>query len=222
MTHVVHPYVHRLGGIRSWKSQWTFSNKEEYKKFLKTDLLIREFFAKELEKVHISSIEFSRKNDNDYLIKIKTSRAGMILGKDGEGVEKLIKKIKRLLKKNNLPVPASLKIEIEDVRNPEADAGIVAAIVKEGLEKKLPFRRVMKTAIEKSMASREVQGIKISLSGALGGATMARREFIKKGRIPLSTFRADIDYATARANLPLGVIGVKVWIYRGDIFDKKD
>lgn len=134
----------------------------------------------------------------------------MIVGKGGDGVEKLVKKIKRILKKNNLEVPADLRVVVEDVRNPDADAGIVAAVVKEGLEKKMPFRRVMKTAVEKSMASRDVKGIKISLSGALGGATMARKEFVKKGRIPLSTFRSDVDYAMARANLPLGVIGVKV------------
>jgi small subunit ribosomal protein S3 len=165
---------------------------------------------KELEKAHISSIEFSRDADKKYIITIKTSKTGMIVGKGGDGIEVLLKKIKRVLKKNNLTVPADIKIAVEDVRNPDADAGIIAAVVKEGLEKKMPFRRVMKSAVEKSMASRDVKGIKISLSGALGGATMARREFIKKGRIPLSTFRADVDYAMARANLPLGVIGVKV------------
>ncbi len=177
---------------------------------MKADYLIRSFLEKELEKVHISSIEFSRDTDKRYIVLIKTSKTGMIVGKGGDGIEKLTKKIKRLLKKNNLDISKDFKINVEDVRNPDADASIVAAIVKEGLEKKMPFRRVLKGAIEKSMASREVQGIKISLSGALGGATMARREFIKKGRIPLSTFRADVDYAMSRANLPLGVIGIKV------------
>jgi small subunit ribosomal protein S3 len=146
----------------------------------------------------------------------------MIVGKGGDGIEKLTKKVKHVLKKNNLVVPKDLKIAVEDVKNPDADAGIVASMVKEGLEKKMPFRRVMKSAIEKSMASRDVKGIKISLAGSLGGAAMARKEFIKKGRIPLSTFRADIDYKMIRANLPLGVIGIKVWIYKGDVFDKKD
>ena len=134
----------------------------------------------------------------------------MIVGKGGDGIEKLTKKIKTLLKKKGLVIPADLKIAVEDVRSPDADAAIVAAVVKEGLEKKMPFRRVLKSAIEKSMASRDVKGIKISLSGGLGGAAMARKEFIKKGRIPLSTFRADVDYKAERANLPLGVIGIKV------------
>jgi small subunit ribosomal protein S3 len=177
---------------------------------LKTDFYVRNLLKKELEKVHLSSIEFFRDGDKKYIITIKTSKTGMIVGKGGDGIEKLTKKIKHILKKNNLTVPKDLKIAVEDVRSPDADAGIVAAIVKEGLEKKMPFRRVMKSAIEKSMANRDVKGIKISLSGALGGAAMARKEFIKKGRIPLSTFRADVDYRTIRANLPLGVIGVKV------------
>lgn len=221
MTHVVNPFAHRLGGIRKWKSNWTFS-KNNYQDFLKTDFYVRNLLEKELEKVHLSSIEFSRDGDKKYIVTIKTSKTGMIVGKGGDGIEKLTKKIKHVLKKNNLIIPKDLKISVEDVRSPDADAGIVAAIVKEGLEKKMPFRRVMKSAIEKSMANRDVKGIKISLSGSLGGAAMARKEFVKKGRIPLSTFRADIDYRTTRANLPLGVIGVKVWIYRGDVFDKKN
>lgn len=221
MTHVVHPFAHRLGGIRTWKSQWTFS-KNKYQDFLKTDFYVRNLLEKELEKVHISSIEFARDGDKKYIITIKTSKTGMIVGRGGDGIENLTKKVKHVLKKNNLTVPKDLRIAVEDVRNPDADAGIVAAMVKEGLEKKMPFRRVMKGAIEKSIASRDVKGIKISLAGSLGGAAMARKEFIKKGRIPLSTFRADVDYKALRANLPLGVIGIKVWIYRGDIFDKKD
>lgn len=221
MTHVVHPFAHRLGGIRGWKSSWTHS-KKDYQDFLKADYFVRELLEKELENAHISSIEFSRNTDKRYIITIKTSKTGMIVGKGGDGIEKLTKKIKTMLKKKGLTIPADLKIAVEDVRNPDADAAIVASVVKEGLEKKMPFRRVMKSAIEKSMASRDVKGIKISLSGGLGGAAMARKEFIKKGRIPLSTFRADVDYKTARANLPLGVIGIKVWIYRGDVFDKKN
>lgn len=221
MTHIVHPFAHRLGGIRNWKSNWTFS-KNDYQNFLKGDYFVREFLEKELDKVHISSIEFKRDFDKKYIIVIKTAKAGMIVGRGGDGIAKLTKKIEGVFKKNKLIIPKNLKIEVEDVRNPDADAAIVAAVVKEGMEKKMPFRRVMKSAIEKSMANRDVKGIKISMSGGLGGAAMARKEFIKKGRIPLSTFRADVDYATQRANLPLGVIGIKVWIYRGDVFEKKN
>ena len=138
MTHVVHPFAHRLGGIRKWKSNWTFS-KTDYQDFLKADFYVRNFLEKELSKVHLSSIEFSRDSDKKYIITIKTSKTGMIVGRGGDGIEKLTKKVKHLLKKNNLVVPKDLKISVEDVRNSDADAGIVAAIVKEGLEKKTPF-----------------------------------------------------------------------------------
>ncbi|MCK5589334.1 MAG: 30S ribosomal protein S3 [Candidatus Pacebacteria bacterium] len=220
MTHVVHPYAHRLGGIRDWKSKWTAS-KSDYKDFLKADFFIREFLEKELKHCYISSISFERNTDKKYSIIINTSRPGMIIGRGGDGIEKLTKKIKSILKKKNLIIPLDLKVVINDVHSPESDAGIVMAQIIEGLEKRMPFRRILKMTAEKVMANRDVQGIKISVSGRLGGADMARREHIKKGRIPLSTFRADVDYRDGRANLPYGVIGIKVWIYGGEVFDKK-
>ena len=122
-------------------------------------------------------------------------------------------------------VPQDVKVDIIEVTNPEADAAIVAAMIAEGIEKRLPFRRVLKTTVEKVMANRDVQGARISVSGRLGGAEMARREQIKRGGIPLQTLRADIDFARERANMTYGVIGIKVWIYRGMKFDqvsKKD
>ena len=153
-----------------------------------------------------------------YIINIKTSRSGMIVGRNGDGVSKLIEEIKKILKKNNLNIPTNIKINIIDVRSPEADAGIVVAQIVEGLERRMAFRRILKTTAEKVMANRDVKGVKITLSGRLNGADMARTEHLKQGSIPLSTFRADVDYREGRANLPYGVIGVKVWIYRGEIF----
>lgn len=220
MTHIVNPYAHRLGGIRDWKSKWTF-NKNSYINFLKTDTFVRDFLEKKLEKAYVSDIEFFRNGDKKYTITIKTSRVGMIIGKSGDGIEKLLKDIKKLLKKKKLEIPVDIKINIEDIKSPESDAGIVVAQVVEALEKRMPFKRIMKTTVEKCMANRDVQGIKVALSGRLNGADMARRESEKQGRIPLSTFRADIDFKNGRANLPYGVIGVKVWIYRGDIFQNK-
>lgn len=221
MTKIVHPYAHRLGGsgIRDWKSRW-YTGGKQFVDFLQTDTIVREYLDKALHGKYVSDIEIER-NDKNYRIIIKTSRSGMIIGKGGEGVNKLKKDIELLLKKNNITVPENIRIEIEDVRNPEADAGIVAATVVEGLERRMPFRRVMKSAIEKSMANKEVQGIKITISGRLNGAEMSRKEYLKRGRIPLQTLRADIDYREMRANLPYGVIGVKVWIYRGEVFEKQ-
>lgn len=221
MTKIVHPYAHRLGGsgIRDWKSRW-YTGGKQFVDFLQTDTIVREYLDKALHGKYVSDVEIER-NDKNYRIIIKTSRSGMIIGKGGEGVNDLKKNIELLLKKNNIKVPENIRIEIEDVRNPEADAGIVAATVVEGLERRMPFRRVMKSAIEKSMANKEVQGIKITISGRLNGAEMSRREYLKRGRIPLQTLRADIDYREMRANLPYGVIGVKVWIYRGEVFEKQ-
>jgi small subunit ribosomal protein S3 len=117
-------------------------------------------------------------------------------------------------------MPEDFKLDIEEVRSPESSAPIVAEMIAEGLEKRVPFRRVMKQMIEKVMANREVQGIKIYIGGRLGGADMARSETLKKGRIPLQTLRADIDYGTIRATIPQGDLGVKVWIYKGEVFNK--
>ena len=123
--------------------------------------------------------------------------------------------------KRKLIIPEDMSIDVEEVRYPEADAGIVGSMVVEGLEKRMPFRRVLKMTADKVMASREVMGVRIVISGRLGGAEMARKEEIKKGRVPLQTLRADIDFTRKRANLAYGVIGVKVWIYRGDVFNNK-
>jgi len=218
MTHVVHPYAHRLGIIRDWKSRW-FGDKKKYKDFLKSDILLREFLEKKLRGLYISSIEMER---NDKLLKIilKTSRPGMIIGRSGEGSKILQEDILKFINKKNLLGAENVKLDIEEVRSPESNAAIVAQMVREGLERRLPFRRVLKQTVEKVMANRDVLGVKVVISGRLGGAEMARKEQQKRGRVPLQTFRADIDYAGERAMLPYGVVGVKVWIYKGDIFEK--
>lgn len=222
MTHKINPNAHRLGIIRTWKSKWSFASKDAYKDNLKLDIFIRDFLKKKLRNFYVSSISFSRDSKDNYIVNISTTRAGMIAGKDGKGVENLIKDIKKIIKKNNLTEPKDIKINIEDIKEPYLDAGIVASEVIEGLEKRMPFKRVLKGIVRNIMRERGVQGVKISLAGRLGGADMARKEFIKEGRIPLSTFRADIDYREGRANLPYGVIGIKVWIYRGEVFKKKN
>lgn len=220
MTHTVHPYSHRLGIIRDWKSRW-FGVKGLYQKFLKQDVLVREFLEKKLRGQFVSSIEMERGEDMLRIL-IKTSRPGMIIGRSGEGSKKLRSDITKFFNKHKMVLPKDLKLDIEEVRSPESDAMIVGQMVAEALEKRMPFRRVLKQTVEKVMANRDVIGVRIVVAGRLGGAEMARREELKKGRIPLQTFRADIDFARERAHLPYGDIGIKVWIYRGDVFENAD
>ncbi len=221
MTHVVHPYVHRLGVIRDWKSRWFAADPKKYREYIRTDGAVRKYLATKLRNLHVAGIEIER-NDKIFRIIISTSRPGLIIGRSGEGATKLKKEIDMLLRTLKLTDKPEIKIDIEEVRSPETSASIVGQMVVEGLEKRMPFRRVMKMTAEKVMANRDVKGIRIIASGRLGGAEMARKEETKRGRIPLQTLRADIDFAREKAILPYGSIGVKVWIYRGDIFtDRK-
>jgi small subunit ribosomal protein S3 len=218
MTHVVHPYSHRLGIIRDWKSRWFGKTTTSYVDHLRADILVRAWLTKRLRGMYLSLIEMER-SEKQYRIMIHTSRPGMIIGRGGDGIEKLRAALKKEMHRLKIIVPQDVKLDIIEVANPEADAAIVAAMIAEGIEKRLPFRRVLKTTIEKIMANRDVQGARIAVSGRLGGAEMARREQIKRGGIPLQTLRADIDFARERANMTYGVIGIKVWIYRGMKFE---
>ena len=216
MTHIVHPYAHRLGIIRDWKSRW-FGAKDDFKKFLKGDVLIRKFLDKRLRGSYIAGIEIER-NAKTFRILIKAARPGMVIGRAGEGSVKLKNDILKEATRLKLDIPKDFKLDVEEVRSPESNAGVVAEMVCEGLEKRLPFRMVLKQTIEKVMANRDVKGARVAISGRLGGAEMARYEQIRRGGIPLQTFRADIDFAKNTARLPYGAIGVKVWIYKGQIF----
>lgn len=220
MTHVAHPFVQRLGINRDWKSRWFTNDKKKYREYIRTDAAVRKLLAQKLRGMAIDSVEIER-NETVLRILIKTARPGLVIGRSGEGATQLRKDVDMLLRKLKLSEKPDVKIDIEEVRSVEASASIVAQMVVEGLEKRMPFRRVLKQTVEKAMANRDVQGVRIIVSGRLGGADMARREELKKGRIPLQTLRADIDFARERANLPYGVIGVKVWIYRGDVFENR-
>lgn len=219
MSKIVHPYAHRLIILRDWKSRW-FADPKKYGNFLKSDVLIREYLEKKLRGMYVSQIEIERNQKMTRFI-IKTSRPGLIIGRSGEGATKLKEDILKRMGKLGLPKPEDFKLEVVEVTNPEADAAIVAYMVAEGLEKRMPYRRVIKQMIEKVMGTRGVEGARIVLSGRLGGAEIARQEELKRGSIPLQTFRADIDFKRERAVLPYGTIGVKVWIYRGKIFAEK-
>lgn len=218
MSHTVHPYSHRLGIIRDWKSKW-FALHSNYRGNLKADIIIREFLHKRLKGMFIGGVEIERGSKTTRIV-IKTGRPGMLIGRSGEGTVKLRNDIVKALRREKIVMPPDFKLDIEEVRSPESSAPIVAEMIAEGLEKRVPFRRVMKQMVEKVMANREVQGIKIYVGGRLGGADMARSETLKKGRIPLQTLRADIDYGTTRATIPQGDLGIKVWIYKGEVFNK--
>ena len=153
---------------------------------------------------------------------IKTARPGLLIGRGGEGVEKLKKEVEVFLKKiRKASAKIGLKLTVEEIKSPEQHAGVMVETVAQDLEKRLPFRRVLKHTMSKIMSSKGVRGAKITLSGRLDGAEMARYEWLKEGRVPLQTLRADIDFARGRAHLPYGDLGIKVWIYKGEIFNKE-
>ncbi len=217
MSKVVHPYSHRLVILRDWKSRW-FAMDKKYVANLKVDVALREYLDKRLRGSYLSSTEIER-GQNMIRVILRTSRPGMIIGRSGEGATKLKADILKELKRKKLAVTEDIKLEIVEVTSPDSDAKLVAYMIAEGLEKRLPYRRVMKQLIEKVMAVRGVQGVKFYLGGRLGGAEISRSEVLKRGSIPLQTFRADIDFARERATLSYGVIGIKVWIYKGQVFD---
>ena len=185
------------------------------------DVAIRKFLKKRLRGNYITSVEIER-NEKHIRVLIKTSRPGLVIGRGGEGSAKLTKEIERVAQTVKGSGTRQVRLDIEEVRSPESQAPIVAWMIAEGLEKQQTFRRVLKQAVEKVMANRDVQGVRIAIAGRLGGAEMSRAEEIKRGRVPLQTLRADIDFAREEAYLPYGVIGIKVWIYRGEIFADKN
>ena len=227
MTHTVHPFAHRLGIIRDWKSRWFSKTPAQYRENVMIDSSIRRFLKKRLRGNYITSVEIERR-EKTVRVLLKTSRPGLVIGRGGEGSVKLVKELEQLVRK--IPArggfasggkgvePRTVKLDIEEVRSPESQSPVVAYMVAEGLEKRMPFRRVLKQTVEKVMANRDVEGVRIAIAGRLGGAEMSRTEEIKRGRVPLQTLRADIDFAREVAYLPYGVLGVKVWIYRGEIF----
>jgi small subunit ribosomal protein S3 len=218
MSKVVHPYAHRLVTLRDWKSRW-FATDAHFVENLKVDITVREFLDKRLRGSYVSSVEIERGQKAIRII-LRTSRPGMIIGRSGEAATKLKADIMKALKRAKLTVTDEIKLEIVEVTSPEADAKIVAYMIAEGLEKRMPYRRVMKQLIEKVVAVRGVQGVRFYIGGRLGGAEISRSEILKRGSVPLQTVRADIDFAREKAHMPYGDIGIKVWIYKGQVFAK--
>jgi small subunit ribosomal protein S3 len=204
----VHPTGIRLGYIKDWTSRWYASSKD-YPVFLHKDLKIREFLKKKLGHASISRIQINRPANNAH-ITLHTARPGLVIGKKGEDIDALRKEISAMM---GVPV----QVNVEEIRKPELDAQLVAEGVAQQLEKRIMFRRAMKRAVTNTLRL-GAEGIKITVSGRLNGAEIARTEWYREGRVPLHTFRADIDYGFAEAKTTYGVIGVKVWIFKGEVF----
>lgn len=215
MSHKVHPKVFRIKELDNWKSQW-FS-KKKYKQNLEQDYRIRDFVKQRLKEGAVDEIIIKRSANSIHII-IRAARPGIIIGRGGTGIQDLKKDIINKIFKRKIK-GIDIKIDIEEIRKPEAHANVVAKGVAEQLERRMPFRRILKQTLEKVTQSSEVKGAKISVAGRLNGAEMARTEWLKKGRLPLQTIRANIDYAQVNAYTIYGVIGVKVWIYKGEIFE---
>lgn len=208
MSHKVHPFSFRIGIIFDWKSKWL--NKKNYSRYLEEDWILRSFIWKKLSQASVKDIIIER-SANSIKIIIHSSRPGIIIGRGGTGIEELKKAIEANLKNKK----TELKLEIQEIRGPESHAQLVASNIASELERRIPYRRILKRTLDRVSQQKEVKGVKILLSGRLGGAEIARRAWLSYGKIPLSTLRADIDFAKARAYTTYGVVGVKVWINKG-------
>ena len=208
----VHPTGIRLGIVKDWTSKWYVDSKH-YADHLNMDLATREYLKKRLSQASVSRIQIDRPANTAH-ITIHTARPGVVIGKKGEDIEALRTEVSRRM---GIPVT----ISIEEIRKPELDAQLVAESVAQQLERRIMFRRAMKRAVTNSMRL-GAQGIKINVAGRLNGAEIARSEWYREGRVPLHTLRADIDYGFAEANTTYGVIGVKVWIFKGEVFSADD
>jgi small subunit ribosomal protein S3 len=213
MGHKINPTSLRVNITESWKSRW-FS-KGNYAKQLKEDVRIREYLELHLKKAGLVRIDIERLNDGTITVIIKTTKPGIIIGKGGAGIEELKKKIKQ-----KLGIKQELKVNIEEIRDVNMQALVIANGIAESLEKRVAFRKLMKQSLEQIMNA-GAKGAKVAIGGRLNGADIARTEHLSSGKIPLHTLRANIDFARSTAFTTYGTLGIKVWIYKGDIFEER-
>ena len=211
----VHPIGIRLGITKDWSSTW-YADSQTYPDYVYQDQQIRGFLKKKLKDAFVSRIQIERPAKRA-AITIHTARPGIVIGKKGEDIERLRVEVAKLL---NLPLH-DVRLNIAEIRKPELDAQLVAEGVAQQLERRVQFRRAMRRAVTNTMRI-GAEGIKVKVSGRMNGAEIARSEWYREGRVPLHTFRADIDYGLAEAKTTYGVIGVKVWIFRGEVFDSSE
>ena len=206
----VHPTGIRLGIVKDWASKW-YANSQDYADYLNTDLKVRDFLKKKLSQASVSRIQIERPARTAN-ITISTARPGMVIGKKGDDIDRLRNQVSAMM---GVPV----RINIDEIRKPELDALLVAENIAQQIERRIMFRRAMKRAVTNTMRAGAL-GIKVNVAGRLNGAEIARSEWYREGRVPLHTLRADIDYGFTEANTPSGVIGIKVWIFKGEIYNK--
>ncbi len=205
----VHPTGIRLRYLKHYTSRW-YADSQHYAEYLRQDLTVRDFLKKKLAHASVCRIQIDRMANNAH-ITVHTARPGIVIGKKGEDIDKLRREVSSMM---GVPV----QLSVEEIRKPELDAQLVAESVAQQLEKRIMYRRAMKRAVANSMRL-GAEGIKMNISGRLNGAEIARNEWYREGRVPLHTLRADIDYGTAEANTTYGIIGIKVWIFKGEVFD---
>ncbi|MEW8187395.1 MAG: 30S ribosomal protein S3, partial [Candidatus Thiodiazotropha endolucinida] len=203
----VHPTGIRLGIVKDWTSKW-YADSKHYADLLNNDLVVRDFLKKKLSQASVSRIQIDRPANNAH-ITVHTARPGLVIGKKGEDIDALRSEVSGMM---GIPVHMS----IEEIRKPELDAQLVGESIAQQLERRVMFRRAMKRAVQNAMRL-GAEGIKVHISGRLNGAEIARSEWYREGRVPLHTLRADIDYGFAEANTTYGIIGVKVWVFKGEV-----
>jgi len=215
MAHKVHPKSYRLKELSSWDSRWL--DEKKFPQYLEEDFKVRDFLKKKLAKFGMEKVEIERFPGKLNII-ISSARPGLIIGRGGSGIEELKKVLEQKVIKNK-GTKKEIKIEIREIKDVWASAALSVQYIAQQIEKRFPFRRVMKQALDKIMSSRQVKGARIEMSGRLNGAEIARREWLQKGRLPRQTLRADIDFIQDQAYCTYGTIGIKVWIYKGEKFD---
>jgi small subunit ribosomal protein S3 len=208
----VHPTGIRLGIVKDWTSKW-YADSKHYADLLNNDLTVREFLKKKLSQASVSRIQIDRPANNAH-ITVHTARPGLVIGKKGEDIDALRAEVSNMM---GIPVHMS----IEEIRKPELDAQLVAESIAQQLERRVMFRRAMKRAVQNAMRL-GAEGIKVNIGGRLNGAEIARSEWYREGRVPLHTLRADIDYGFAEAGTTYGIIGVKVWVFKGEVYSDRE
>jgi small subunit ribosomal protein S3 len=217
MTHKVHPKIFRIRETADWDSRWLENNNKKYSDNLEEDFKIRKFLNKKLAKVGIEKIEIER-SAGKLSVSLLTARPGLIFGRGGAGIEEIKKEIITKILKKVAGKKPELRLEVKEVKNPWLSAPLSAQFIAQQIEKRTPFRKVLKQTLAKIVANKEVKGLRLGVSGRLDGSEIARKEVMRKGQLPRQTIRADIDYGTAQAHCTYGDIGIKVWIYKGEKF----
>lgn len=215
MSHKVHPKIFRIRETADWDSRWL--NKKRFSYNLEEDFRIREFLNKKLHKVGIEKIEIERSAGKLNVV-LSSARPGLIFGRGGVGIEDLKKEIIAKILKKVAGKKPELRLEVKEVRNPWISATLSAQFIAQQIERRTPFRKVLKQALAKIIANKEVKGLRMGVAGRLDGAEIARKEVMRRGQLPRQTIRADIDYGIAQAHCTYGDIGIKVWIYKGEKF----